>query len=309
MNDSPGMSRHIGRFGALVLGLVLLVAAWAKLLDPASFVQQIELEGLDFLLPARAVALIALALEVALGVALVAGVRRLWVLVPSALLVAFFLFLTGRAWWLDAHGLLAEGAGCGCFGNLVERTPEQAFWQDLLLLVPALLLSFVGRPRSGREFPPARTALIGLAAVAAPVFAHFAPDLPLDDLATRLKPGVEVSEICTGEGAERLCFDTVVPELDQGSHWVVLAELDDEEFGRSVERLNESVLEGGGPALWAVVTATPEEHQAFFWNWGPAFEIREAPATLLGPLYRSLPRSFRVEDGRVTETHRGLPPV
>src|SRR6185503_18282754 len=104
---------------------------------------QIQTEGLAFLLSAQSVALLALALEVGLGLALLLGVRRLWVLVPAALLVAFFLFLTGRAYWRSAHGLEVD-AGCGCFGNLVERSPAEAFYQDLLMLVPALLLAFVG---------------------------------------------------------------------------------------------------------------------------------------------------------------------
>src|SRR5215218_7729998 len=134
----------LGTAAGVFLGAVLLVAVWAKALDPAAFAEQIRIEGLDILFSAQAMALIALALEAGLGLALLLGVRRLWVLVPAALLVAFFVFLTGRAWWLSAHGL-REAESCGCFGNLVQRTPAQAFWQDTLLLVPALLLSFVGR--------------------------------------------------------------------------------------------------------------------------------------------------------------------
>jgi hypothetical protein len=41
---------------------------------------------------------------------------------------------------------------------------------------------------------------------------------------------------------------------------------------------------------------------------GPAFDVREAPAALLRPLHRSLPRSFLVEDGTVVLTSPGLPP-
>jgi hypothetical protein len=50
-------------------------------------------------------------------------------------------------------------------------------------------------------------------------------------------------------------------------------------------------------------------HRAFFWQWGPRFEVVEAPEPLLRPLYRRLPRSFRVEDGQVVETFSGLPPA
>lgn len=322
-SPSPGgpspWKRLLGTAGGMILGAVLLVAAWAKLLDPESFTAQIRAEGLDFLLSAKIIALIALGLEVGLGLALLLGVRRLWVLVPSALLVAFFLFLTGRTYYLAERGLLEEVSSCGCFGNLVERTPAQAFWQDLLLLVPALLLAFWGRGsnRPGeqrpRSFPPLRTAVAAVGTVAALVFAHYAPALPLDDLATRLHPGAQISELCAGTEEARYCLSLVAPELEQGRHVVVMADLDDEEgaaaFAEVVPDLNQYALDGRGPTLWVLSELTPEQLNRLYWEWGPAFEIRETPEALLRPLYRSLPRSFLVEDGRVTRTFSGMPPL
>jgi hypothetical protein len=58
-----------------------------------------------------------------------------------------------------------------------------------------------------------------------------------------------------------------------------------------------------------LASATPEQSRAFFWKHGPAFDIHEAPPSLLRPLYRSLPRSFLVDDGSVVETWSGLPPL
>lgn len=295
----------LGTAAGVFLGAVLLVAVWAKALDPAAFADQIRVEGLDVLLSAQAVALIALVLEAGLGLALVLGVRRLWVLVPAALLVAFFTFLTGRAWWMSANGL-REAESCGCFGNLVQRTPAEAFWQDLLLLVPALLLSFVGRDRSS-GFPRIRTALVAAATVAVAVFAWKAPELPLDDLATRLSPGVAVEELCAGATEDAVCLDTVAPELRQGEHLVVMADLEDPALGDAVAGLNKIKNEGGD--VWVLSASPSEQHRAFFWRFGPAFQVVETPEPLLRPLYRRLPRSFRVEDGRVIETYAGLPPL
>ncbi len=302
----------IGTVAGAFLGLVMLVAVWAKALDPLAFAEQIHTENLDFLLPAQAVALIALALEAALGFALLLGLRRTWVLVPATLLVAFFLFLTGRTYWLDSQGLLdKEAASCGCFGNLVQRTPAEAFWQDLLMLVPPLALAFVGRDRRGRLVPPMRTAVVAVATIGVTLFAWKAPGLPLDDLATRLKPDVKVADLCAGGGEQsaRVCLDTVAPDLAQGEHLVVLANLDDPAFTEAVDAMNEYTRRSGNPPLSVLSPSLPEQHRAFFWEWGPVFDVVEAPAPLLRPLYRRLPRAFVVRDGTVTQTFPGLPPL
>ena len=299
----------LGTCGALVLGGVLLVAAWSKLIDPQAFIAQVHLEGLDGLLPATAVAFIGLALEVGLGMALVLGLRRPWVLVPACLLVAFFLFLTGRNYWLVSHGLRSGDEGCGCFGNLVQRTPAEAFWQDLLLLVPPLLLAWLGRPRGTQPRTTWRLAAVAAVTAAALVLAWKAPELPLDDLATRLKPGVRVDQLCAGDGAQQVCLSLLLPELEAGSHVVVLAELEDPSFEAAIDQLNDYALDPAPPTLWVLTSDSAEQQRAFFWRWGPSFELHEVPAALLKPLYRRLPRSFVVEQGRVTRTFSGLAPL
>ena len=298
--------RRLAVAGGLILGAVLLFAAYAKAIDPAAFAEQIVAEGLSPVSLSFAVALFALALELALGSALILGVRRLWVLLPTALLVLFFLFLTGRAWWNAAHGL-GEAAACGCFGNLVDRTPAEAFWQDLLLMVPALILCFFAR-EGGVRPPWRRLAAVAAITAGGVAFAALAPGLPLDDLATRLKPGVGVVEICTGAEDDRLCLDAIAGELETGTHLVVLTDLEDEALLAAMPRLNELALATDGATPWIVTAAPPEAVGAFRWTQAPIFEVREAPPTLLRPLYRQLPRSFEVVDGRVTATWAGLPP-
>ncbi len=299
--------RRLGVAGGLLLGGVLLFAAYAKAIDPAAFAEQIVAEGISPASLSFAVALVALALELGLGSALMLGVRRLWILVPTALLVVFFLFLTARAWWNVAHGL-GETTACGCFGNLVDRTPAEAFWQDLLLMVPALVLCFFGRDEGDRP-PWRRLAVVAAVTVGGVVFATVAPGLALDDMATRLKPGVEVVDICTGTGDERLCLDAIASELETGTHLVVIAELEDDALLEAVPRLNEMALETAGPTPWLVTASPPEAVGTFKWTQAPIFEVREAPPTLLRPLYRKLPRSFEVVDGSVTATWAGLPPL
>ncbi len=305
----PLWKKGLGLSGGIFLGAVLLVAAWAKLLDPIAFAEQIRLEGLDFLLPAAAVAFLALALEVGLGSALLLGVRRLWVLVATSGLVVFFLWLTGRNYWLTSQGLREEGESCGCFGNLVERTPAEAFTQDLLLLVPPLILAFLAWQWGSTRWLRPRLAVVAGLTLLALVVAWKAPELPLDNLATRLKPGVDVAELCVGAEADRICLNVVVPEFSEGRHLVVLADLGDPAFEQAVGSLNDYVAKGGEPPLWILSAATLDEQQAFFWQFGPRFEIREVPEALLRPLYRRLPRSFILDQGEVTVTYSGLPPL
>ncbi len=305
--------RSIAATGAGVVGATLLVGAWGKLLDPIAFAQSLRLEGITSWLgsgwfPEIVPPLLVIAIEVLLGSLLVLGVRYRTTLSATALLVAFFLFLTGRAWWRDAHGIVVgDAASCGCFGNLLDRSPREAFIQDAVLLVPGLLLAALALPQ--RHTLGRRVAIAWLITAAMVVLGWFAPGLPIDDLATRLAPGTAASSICAGRGEERLCLPTLIPELDTGRHLVVLLDLEREGMDAEVESLNRYWLANEAPRLWVVAAATAEQNRAFFWKYGPAFEVREAPPSLLRPLYRSLPRSFLVSDGKVTETWSGLAPM
>ena len=302
----------VGAAAAAFLGLVLLAAALLKAVDPAAFAEQIRGEGLDFLMPAAALAVLAIGIEIAIGVALVIGLRGRRMLSAVTALVVFFLLLTGRAYWKWSHGLIEADASCGCFGNLIDRTPAEAFWQDLLLLVPALVLAWWGRPGHELTRKAARRRAIVATGLAASVmlFAVAAPALPLDDLVTRLGPGDRIADLCSGSDAAglRVCLDALIPDLESGTHLVVLSGLDNPELLASLEELNALAL-AGGPRVWLLSSDPPDAHGAFFWEHGPSFEVREVPLPLVRPLYRSLPRSFELEDGSVTRTWNGLPPA
>jgi hypothetical protein len=124
-----------------------------------------------------------------------------------------------------------------------------------------------------------------------------------------LKPGKTAENLCYGPDDGKICLDSLIPELGEGEHVVVLADLSSTAFGEAVKDLNAYSLSGKGPALWVLSAATPEEMHQFFWTRAPTFEIREAPRSLIRPWYRSLPRSFLVYDSKVTQTFSGLPPL
>jgi hypothetical protein len=89
----------------------------------------------------------------------------------------------------------------------------------------------------------------------------------------------------------------------------VLADLAQESFATTdTPRLNALLDRPEGEGLLVLATATLEDQRAFFWRAGPSYEIRDVPPALLRTLYRSLPRSFLVENGRILETLPGLPP-
>ena len=185
---------HIGTAGAMLLGVYFLVAAVSKAWNPDDFgalIDQVRLEELDFLFTATQVALIALALEVGLGTALLLGVRHLGILLPTTALVVFFLFLNGRNYWLVSQGLREPGS-CGCFGSLIERTAAEAFWQDLLLMVPLTLLCF-WRRRKSEGIPKKRFVLAMLAALAVSLWAYRSPNIEYIEAAHRLGSLAETS--------------------------------------------------------------------------------------------------------------------
>jgi hypothetical protein len=200
--------------GAIFLGGILVIATFGKVLDPILLVQEIRNEGLDIVLSANSVTLIALALEMGLGMALLLGMRNLIVLIPSSLLVAFFLFLTGKNFWLVVTGQRDNSSDCGCFGVFMERTATEAFWQDLLLLVPALVLSFLDRKALHAALSRWKTVVSLLSAAAVVLYTVFVVGMPAE-LASVEDEGVEISE---NQFTVSNQFVVVVDgELDQGA--------------------------------------------------------------------------------------------
>ncbi len=153
---APRRDRALGKIACIFLGTVLLVASYAKLLEPGAFVEQIHVEGLDFWWPATWVAVAGFFLETFLGLLLLLGVTNRIVMAWTTLLALFFLYLTGQNYWLVSLGLRDPEAACGCFGDLIQRTPAEAFWQDLLMLGLPLVVAIRLLPR-GLQFPPLRS--------------------------------------------------------------------------------------------------------------------------------------------------------
>ena len=59
--ETPRLRALVGYLAGAFLGVILLVGAFSKVLDPVAFQETIKSEGLDFLLPAALVAMIGFA--------------------------------------------------------------------------------------------------------------------------------------------------------------------------------------------------------------------------------------------------------
>jgi uncharacterized membrane protein YphA (DoxX/SURF4 family) len=135
----------------LLLGAVLAIAGALKLPDPAAAVRAVRAYRL---LPEALVGPVAFGLpvlEVAVGLALLAGVFMRTAAIASALLMVVFLAAVGSAW---ARGLQID---CGCFGGGGQVAAGRAAHprevaRDVGLLLVALALA---------RWPASRLALGG----------------------------------------------------------------------------------------------------------------------------------------------------
>ena len=280
----------LGPASARVLGAVLLLAAYAKAIDPAGFAT-----SLRDLLPVPVTAahvwgLLVIAFEAGLGTVLLFGARDRRVLLLTN--ATFLTFVGIVAWQLVRPG---EATACGCFGQLLERTPRQALFEDLGFAALSGLAWIGGGTRPGTQ----RRAPGIVGAGAGMVLALLAPWLPLDDHATALAPGVTIA-------ATQL--DQIIPELQTGRQLVLLLDRRDPDTAGRIPHLNARLKLPGGPTpVWGVADDDPAAATAFLWSAGPAFEIRSAPPRMLRRLYRALPRSALIDGGHVVATWNGFP--
>ena len=143
------------------VGLVFLVAALMKALDPRSFQEQIAAYGIfPSLAPVAAWAFIIV--EVALAVGLIVN---LYPRVVPLLVMALLLLFIGVTWYGMSIGL---GENCGCFGNLVHRGPEQVIVEDAIMLLALLFVLVVMWSHRSSGVPTRLAVSLGAAVIAPP---------------------------------------------------------------------------------------------------------------------------------------------
>ena len=281
--------RVLAWLGAAFAGGMLLIAGLLKAFDPAGFATQI---GTDMPLLAalgRPLAIVGIGVEVVLGSALLLGFRRRWIVVAAIVLVIGFIGVTVPKLGVE------DPTSCGCFGNFVVRTPGQVIAEDLAMLA-GLIVGLTGGPGSG--WSPWRRGVLGAAAAVGLILPLAAPALPLDDFATRLKPGATLVD---------LQLDEAVPDLESGEHFVILSDQPLESCGEVPEEFLDFTDAHAGLRFWLVKPSDVLARDGVLWLCVPGAEIVEVPAAAVRPLYRTLPRSFQMVDGVVTRTWDGFP--
>jgi len=281
--------RVLAYIGVAFAGFMFLAAGLIKALDPVGFTEQISYD-LPFLEPlAYPLALGGIVVEILLGTAYLLGIRRRALIGTGLILVVIFLAITVPKIGSD------EASGCGCFGNFAVRTPAETATEDLLML-GGLLLGLAGGP--GARLTAWRWAVLGLVGLVGIVVPPLAPSLPLDNFATRLKPGATVADIQ---------FQDPIPELESGSHIVILNETLLEACGEVPESLYQLVDGSPDTRFWYVLPSEVGAREGVNWLCLFGTEVVEVPRPVVRMLYRTLPRSFEMVDGTVTRTWEGLP--
>jgi hypothetical protein len=201
----------------------------------------------------------------------------------------------------------SEQSGCGCLGNFVERTPQQALQEDLIF-VGLAIVAFVGRrPPTAAPQPRWPRWAIAFGGMAGIAFCLLSPRLPLDNMATRLKPGVAIGAVKFGDQA----LDNYSAGLQDGRHLVLLWDRsrDDEATKQAVDRINTSMtrLADSGIAVWGLAEKNEELSSQFFWRMGPQFDFIEPPHAFMRALYRKLPRAALIVDKQVVKVWNEIP--
>ncbi len=293
----PRLGGHACRLG---LGLVLLASGALKALDPEGFSREVAQYGILSGELARAFAYALVPLEVAVAAALLLNFRTVLSLSVATGLILIFIGAVGFAIATDQ-----PLEGCGCFGRYAARTPVQTLVEDVVFLA----MGVVGMITLRRGATPApsptpaprgrwKRLALGAAALGSGAFVIASPHLPIDDLATGLRPGVDWGDVS---------LPLAEADLSRGGHLVAVLGLKEEASRAAVERLNALAARG-----LSVVGLHEDDEQAFnefFWGEGPAFPLHYASPSDLRRLYRRAPRFFAVKDGVVTRTWEALPDV
>jgi len=285
--------RFLARGFQIIVGIVLLVAATLKSFDPSAFAEEIMSYGIT---PESWSIFLAWGLVIGewmLGLALVLNLWPRLIILSGIILMLLFIAVTVYAW------MQGTASTCGCFGNLVNRSPEEVLVEDtffLIMLLFALPVLWYSR-QEAPVWKPVITAGGGVLAIFLLVF-HMA--LPVDDISTNLKPGA-VFNSWPVEGLH--------VNMNDGRYLIVLFTLETGSDGNVIERINALTEDENLPTVIALTIDGPETLGPLSFSSGLAAQPGAIEPRFARSLYRELPRTFLLDSGEVKFVWNGIPPV
>ena len=173
----------LARISQLIVGGLFIFSGLVKMNDPVGFSFKLEeyfseeVLNLPFFEPfALVLAILLVAAEVLLGVALLLGVWKRLVLVLLSAMIGFFTFLT---FWSAYFNQVTD---CGCFGDAIPLTPWESFYKDVILSVLILILWWGESKIFDRVPQKISYALVGISLLFSIWFTnHVLNHLPVED--------------------------------------------------------------------------------------------------------------------------------
>ena len=129
------------RIAQVLVGGLFIFSGLVKMNDPVGFSFKLEeyfseeVLNLPIFEPlALPIAILLVAVEVLLGLALLMGIWKRFVLILLSAMIGFFTFLT---FWSAYFNQVTD---CGCFGDAIPLTPWESFYKDVVLSALILIL-------------------------------------------------------------------------------------------------------------------------------------------------------------------------
>ncbi len=279
-----------------IVGLVLLVAALPKAFEIDLFIRQIrdyEIITNPLLIIFSAWGLIIF--ECCLGAALVVNYRPKIAVPLGGILFLIFIAATGYAW---ATGVTDD---CGCFGSWIERTPEEAMLEDVILFA-ALVVAWKWN-RSFKTWPFFLKELIVVAVLLTGLLMPITAGPLLDRIDAAITGPVEGSEHFVLEGIPGKDFNV-------GRHIVIVLATDCSHCRAEMDSLNMIAEDEDLPDVISVCMNGKKQREEFEFDFEPSFEIVQIPDDdfwrILGE--GEIPRTILINDGVVVKKWDFAPP-
>jgi thioredoxin-related protein len=274
-----------------IIGSIFLITGIAKALHSKEFIihnYRYQLFPQQFV---PTIALSFIALESALGIALILHCFPQW-LIPSA--IVLLIGLSALTYWATKSDRTED---CGCYGGLVIITPTQSLFLNLgysLLLTTAWLF-----PVPNHHTAPWQWILALSIGIAAATLGWF----------TREKPLVNFSRLKIGNRWKQRWLKQSPNNLQQGSHFIVFLSKDCPYCKRWVPFLNMIQTQKDMPKPMGVMVLTPEDIETFKTEQAVRFPIVSMDKLLMKYMVDAYPTAVLIEEGIITNQWMGEVPT